>query len=813
MTGQSVHQTERSPSEAATVAAQPRSLPSADRGLARAPIPLPRTPLIGREAEIGAIGGLLSRPGYPEGSRLVTLSGPGGIGKTRLALRVLEAAREQFGDMVAFVPLASIRDPDLVLPTIAQILGVHETRDRARATDIARALAGEAFLLVLDNVEQVVAAAPEIDALLNECPRLTILATSRALLRLSGEREFPVPPLVSDAVRLFVERAGRVRPGFRLGPGDGEAVAAICARLDGLPLAIELAAARVRFLSPAGLLARLIAGPDATAHGRAESRPSALPWLEGGPVDQPPRLRAMRDAIAWSYELLDADQQALFRRLAVFAGSFSLAAVGAVCRIGDELDALDRIGALVDQSLVGVEWRGDETRYALLETIREFGLERLEERGELEETKARHAAFFIALAEEIAPRLVITGGAGWLHRADAEHDNVRAALAWLLAAENAEGSLRLAGSLVYYWRFRGHYGEGRHWLDQALALAERQGPVPTDLRAAALTGSGSIAYYQGETETALDLLQSGLALWRQTGHALGSTAARSVTGGVLVAQGRYDDAVDLIEAEHRRLREAGELVWSSCDRLQLGLAAFARGDHDRARTFWEESLAGYEANGARYLAVDPLRCLALLASLAGDDAGADGCVREVMVRLREQASPAAYADGLATIATLAAARGRRIEAARFFGAAERLREAVGTPFPLPERETYDAAIADLRASLGPEVYESECRAGAAATLAEILVEAESELLRPTIASPCRDSSADGDSPAGAADGLTSRERDVLRLLVEGRSNAEIADALFIGRGTVRTHVSAILGKLNAKSRTEAAHVAMRSGLV
>jgi non-specific serine/threonine protein kinase len=769
------------------------------------PIPLPRTSLIGRDAEVTAITELLNTPEHPEGARLLTLTGPGGIGKTRLALRVLEKTSQQFAGRIAFVPLAPIHDPALVLPAIAENLGVHESGDRSSAASIGRTLAGEPFLLVLDNLEHVVSAAPEIGSLLQTCPALTILATSRTLLRISGEHEFPVPPLTTDATRLFVERATLARPGFQLGPGEEKTVAAICSRLDGLPLAIELAAARIRHLSAPALLIRLAPPSGSPVHGRTAPRESPLRWLESGPIDQPPRLRTMRDAIAWSYDLLDIDQQAFFRRLSVFAGTFSLDAARVIGGIDDELDTIDRIGALVDQSLVNVDDQTGETRYTLLETIREFGLERLAAFGELERTRARHAAYFLSFAETATPRIIVTGGAGWLRSLDVEHDNLRATLTWFLASEDAEASLRLAGSLASYWRSRGYLTEGRHWLDQACAIADRKGFVPAAIRATALTGAGNLAYYQGETEQAMSLLETALTLWHETGDAWGSRVARSIAAGVLVAQGRYENAVALIDAEHDWMRDAGDVVWSSCDRLQLGLAALARGDHSRARAYCEESFAGYEAKDLRYLAVDPLRYLALISALAGDHQTAAARMRDVMPRLREQANSIAYADGLAIVATLAAGRGRREQAARLFGAAERLRESVGRSFALPERETYDATITGLRAALGAEAYESAHRSGASTSLADILADAEAELDLPTVESP--------PIAVTAIDGLTARERDVLRLLAAGNSNAEIADALFIGLGTVRTHVSSILAKLNAKSRTEAAHMALRSGVV
>ena len=552
-------------------------------------LPAQPTPLLGRETELAVARDLVRQ----DGVRLVTLTGSGGTGKTRLGVQAGAELLESFPDGVWFVPLAGIADPELVVPAIAQPLGVRETSDEPLLETLKTYLQSRQTLLLLDNFEHVTAAAPDVASLLAACPLLEVLATSREPLRIAAERELPVPPLSLptarqarqltpadllefSAIRLFVDRAQTVKPDFALTDANGADVAVICLRLDGLPLAIELAAARVRILPPAQLLARL---------------DNRLKLLTGGNRDLPARQQTLRAAIEWSHDLLSADDRALFARLAVFAGGCTFEAAEVVCADagGHALDVLDGLESLTQKSLLRPEDGADgNARFMMLETIREFGVERLEATGAEEDARQSHAAYFLTVAEEAEPELTGPRQASSLNRLETEHDNFRAALTWMERALGAEPHLRLVSALWRFWWMRGYLSEGRKWLDRALA-AEPQ--VSPDIRGNALSGAGVLAESQGDYERAMVLHEEALALRRRMDDRPGIASSLTNLGIIAGDHGDYDRALELHESALAISEEVGDELGMSSSLFELGSLALNRGDYQSAGDLLNRSLA------------------------------------------------------------------------------------------------------------------------------------------------------------------------------------------------------------------------------
>ncbi|MDP9470903.1 MAG: NB-ARC domain-containing protein [Chloroflexota bacterium] len=573
-------------------------------------LPTPPTPFLGREADLARVTALLQDPAV----RLVTVTGPGGIGKTRLALRIAAELREVFPDGVWFVGLAPITDPDLVLPTVARVLGIRPAGDRLVDEVLPTALRDQRLLLLLDNLEQVVEAAPQVADLLAACPGLSVLVTSRMRLRLSGEREYALAPLGlpgsngaltpeqvagSEAGRLFVDRAQGVKADFALTQDNAWSVAEICRRLDGLPLAIELAAARVKIFPPQALLARL------------ERR---LPLLTGGARDAPTRQQTMRDAIAWSYDLLSGEEQTLFRHLAVFAGGCSFEAIEAVA-VPDGLDAVEGVASLVDKSLLRqMEKMDGEPRYRMLETIREFALERLEAAREAEPVRDRHAAWSLALAERTAPLMFGTQPHRWFAHLEREHGNLRAALVWFEQTGDADRLLRLARALGYFWEMNGYWTEGPAWLERALATDA----PPSLARAAALHSLGMSAAYVGDFARAEPALREALAVFREEGSASNVADALISLGSMAVDQGGCDAGEALLIEAVEEARRAGDRRLEADAVTHRGIAIWGRGDAAGATAHLEAGRALGQEGGSPLAAAVASRYLAHIAVAAGD---------------------------------------------------------------------------------------------------------------------------------------------------------------------------------------------------
>jgi predicted ATPase/DNA-binding CsgD family transcriptional regulator len=785
---------------------------------ARGHLPVALTSLIARDQELAAVVALLRDPGV----RLLTVTGPGGVGKTRLAIAAATAVAADFPDGVVFVSLAPITDPDLVLPTIAGALGLRDMGAASLPDRLLDVLAGRRVLLILDNVEQVVTAGSRLRDLLGACPGVTLLVTSRSRMRLSGEREFPVAPLPlpqsdpvagedareSGAVRLFVERAQAVGPDFRLTTETLPAVAAIVSRVDGLPLAIELAAARVKALPPAALLQRL------------EQR---LPLLSGGARDLPPRHQTMRDTIAWSYDLLNDLEQALFRRLAVFVGGFTLDAAEAIgaaaadgsgeLRVISAIDTMDGITSLIDHSLLRQSVAfSDEPRYQMLETVREFGLERLKASGETEDfaVRAAHAAHALALAVSQWEREFAPGFEEMLARLDAERDNIRAALGWAEEAGEAEIGLRLAEAMSFYWLLRGHFREGRGWLERALRRGDR---APAALRTRAMIDAGWFAGFQRDYAAAAAVLTEAIRLARTRDDRWSTAMALMALGQAELQRGDYPQAAARTEEaialflplEHSA--SAGPRVLSRAY-ANLGRIAFAQTDFARAATALEEAFARAPVGGFAWGLGDTLRCLGDLARERGDLEQALTYYRESVELAKDHGDRRFLAKTLAGIAVVAAAQGRMVPAVRLAGAAAALREQIGVPVEEWQRATYDHGLELAQFAMPPETFLEAWAAGFALPLPAAIAEAL------MAAAPAASPSEMSETPAAATmAGLTPRESDVLRLLAEGLSDREIAATLFLSPRTVGWHVTHLLAKLDVQNRAAAAAAAIRRGLV
>jgi non-specific serine/threonine protein kinase len=755
------------------------------------------TSFVGRVREVAEVIRLL------RSARLVTLTGAGGVGKTRLAVRAAEEVTTQFLDGGLFVPLAPITEPLLVTSAIAQLLEVRDIGDRPLLDRVNDVLRHRQLLLVLDNFEQVLDAAPIVSALLVNCPQLKVLVTSRAVLHISGEHTYAVLPLAVpardppptldrltqyEAVRLFLERAQASKPQFAISNETAPSVAEICARLDGLPLAIELAAAQVRVLTPQTILARL-------------SR--RLDLLVGGARDEPERHQTLRAAIAWSYDLLTPSQQVVFRRLGVFVGGCELGVAESVLSMSDEDTAPNHAGtdilhiliALVEQGLVQASEQADgETRFTMLETIREYALERLRATGDEATMRRLHRDWCLGLAERAEPELWGPHHLTWADRLDNELDNIWAALEWSKQEPGeAETGLRLASALWRFWDVRGHLTDGRAQIEALIRLVPRGQPALSR----GLYAAGYLAFRKGDISLADHLSEQALQLARELGD-------EWVVRWILMGLGSTSLFRRDLGQARALLQESLELARSVTDDILVAavffwLAELSRmeGDYTEAATIAAEYVAISNALGSPWMRAFALSSLGDTARLQGEHQRATRLQREALTMSLELRDLSAASDIVDALGIIAVAQKDLLRACRLFGSAEAVRSRTGASAWV--RPTYleyhDRAVADVRQGLDERTFARTWREGQALSFDQAVGYAMSDGEHvPAVAV--------GERTRGPAHPLTAREQEVAVLIARGLTNRQIGERLVISERTAERHVENILDKLGLASRTQ-----------
>ena len=776
----------------------------------QAPVPPPPVPaarFVGREADLAALVELMQ----DSAERVVTLTGPGGVGKTRLALAAARIVVDRFPDGVHFVDLAAVSRPQMLFPTIATSLALREQPGRGLGVQLAAYLRGRRMLLILDNFEQIVEAAPDVAWLGAHAPELTVLITSRAPLRIGGERQLRVPPLslavegadvvallASDAGRLFVERAREHDPGFAVDDASAPMIADLCARLDGLPLAIELAAAWVKVL------------PLPQLRGRLQPR---LPLLARGARDAPARQTTMRDAIAWSYDLLTPDQRRGFRNVSMFAGGFTLAAAEAIWsgqsrRDSDNLDGagtISLLGALVDQSLLISEPRlPGEPRFRMLETIREFGQAQLES-GEMEELCAAHARHYLHLATTLRPLVETLAVEEPIDRLAADDANVMQALTWLDEGGHGAAVASMVAACKTYWYAVGRLSEAERWITRAQATIGQAVPSDRALLAIAL---GELRLVNGDFTGAEQLLSEGTALMREVSGPLDLTMGLTAFAAALNYGGNYVLAEDHL---HEALAVAGKIAdetlraaFTSDVFHNLSVSARGKGDLDLAAAYCDRALG--QLHG-RSLALAEHRVQMTICGIAkdrGDLPDAVAGYQSLLGQINEQGETWVAAAALAGIAHAATAWAQPRDALLLFGAADALRERCGTGLILPaEAVQEDRNRQSLRAAMSDREVEATLAEGRGMSLPGAIAVALA------VNGPVRQAR----PRATVGEPLTRREREVLGLLARGLTDREIAADLYLSARTVNWHVRAILAKLNVATRRAAANKAQSQAAI